>query len=176
MRSTWRTFVAGGAAVAAAAALAACGSHSSTSTSSASTVGTSQQRYIGALTQFAGCMRTHGIPVPDPNSQGQIAGSAQLQQQYQNTPQGQAALHACQSYLQAAVPQLTPAQTEQFRQANLAFVRCMRAHGMQLADPAPSGDLNLQGIDKGTPQFQRAANACQTERAQARAIANAVGK
>lgn len=120
-------------------------------------------------------MRTHGIPVPDPNSQGEITGSAQLQQRYQNTPQGQAALHACQSYLQSAKPQLTPAQTQEFRGAQLSFVRCMRAHGIQLADPAPNGDLNLQGVDKSAPQFRRAGHACDAERARARGIGTAPG-
>jgi hypothetical protein len=149
------------AALAVAAALAACAG-SSTSTSSASAAGTSQNRFVAGLTQFAGCMRNHGIPVPDPNSQGMISGSQALQQQYQNTPQGQAALHACQSYLQAAFPQRTAAQTQQYRHAQLLFARCMRAHGVQLADPGPTGDLNVaaQNINKNSPQFQTAARAC----------------
>jgi hypothetical protein len=180
MKSIWRNVAAGGAAVAATVALAACGSHSGTSTStasaSASTAGSSQQQFVHAVTQFAGCMRTHGIPVPDPNSQGDITGSAQLQQEYQNTPEGQAALRACQSYLQNAKPQLTAAQTQEFLQAQLAFVRCMRAHGVQLADPQPNGNLNLTGIDKGSPQFRRAANACAAERDHLRSLANAFGK
>jgi uncharacterized protein involved in type VI secretion and phage assembly len=68
---------------------------------------TGQQRAVAALTQFAGCARAHGIPVPDPNSQGEISGSEQLRQQYQNTPQGQATLKACGSYLKDAAAQLT---------------------------------------------------------------------
>jgi hypothetical protein len=161
MRQLNRMLLAPTAALAAAAALAACGG-SSTSASLASTAGTSQQRYVAALTQFAGCMRTHGIPVPDPNSQGQITGAAALQQQYQNTPQGQAALHACQSYLRAAVAPRTAAQTQQYRHAQLLFARCMRAHGIQVADPNANGDLPLlsQNVNKASPQFQRAESAC----------------
>jgi hypothetical protein len=107
-------------------------------------------------------MRSHGIPVPDPNAQGQIEGSAELQQRYQDTPQGQQAVSACRSYLKGAVPERTPAQTQEYRESQLRFAQCMRAHGIPLADPTPSGDLQLaqQNIDKASPQFQRANEAC----------------
>jgi hypothetical protein len=172
MRKLNRMLLAPVAALAVAAALAACGG-ASTSVSSAATAGTSQQRYLAALTQFAGCMRNHGIPVPDPNSQGQITGAAALQQQYQNTPQGQAALQACRGYLQAAVPQLNAAQTQQYRHAQLLFARCMRAHGIQVADPDANGDLHIlsQNVNKASPQFQRAESACAYLRQSARQIA-----
>ena len=173
MRKLSLTLLAPASALAASAALAACGGGSGTSASSASAAGTSQQRYVAALTQFAGCMRTHGIPVPDPNSQGQITGAAALQQQYQNTPQGQAALNACRSYLQAALPQRNAAQTQQYRHAQLLFARCMRAHGIQVADPDANGDLHIlsQNVNKASPQFQSAAQACAYLRQSARQIA-----
>lgn len=173
MRSTWRALIAVAFALAVAAALTACGHSSSSTSTSASTALSSQQRYVAALTQFAGCMRRHGIPVPDPNSQGVITGSQALQEQYQNTPQGQAALSACQSHLQAAVPQLTPAQTQQYRHAQLLLARCMRAHGIQLADPGPDGNLHIgeQNVNKASPQFQRAAQACAYLRQSGRSIA-----
>ena len=155
-----------------AGALSACGGGSSTTISAAgSSQAVSRQRAVAALTQFAGCMRAHGIPVPDPNSQGVISGSQSLEQQYQDTPEGQAALHACQRYLQAAVPQRTAAQTQEYRHAQLLFARCMRAHGIQLADPDPSGNLNVAGLHKGSPQFQTAARACAYLRQGARQIA-----
>jgi hypothetical protein len=115
------------------------------------------------LTQFAGCARAHGIPVPDPNSQGEISGSQQLEQQYQNTPQGQATLKACGGYLRKAVPQLTPANTQQFRRAVLQSVRCMRAHGIPVPDPGPDGRINpgaAASINTASPQFQQAEQAC----------------
>ena len=149
-------------ALATAGALTACGGSSSTNTSGTSQ-GTGQQRAVAALTQFAGCARAHGVPVPDPNSQGQISGSQQLQQQYQNTPQGQATLRACGSYLKKAVPQLTPANTLQFRQAVLQSARCMRAHGIPVPDPGPDGQINpgaAASINKASPQFLRAQQAC----------------
>jgi hypothetical protein len=149
-------------ALAAAGGLTACGGGSSTSTSGASQ-GTAQQQRVAALTQFAGCARAHGIPVPDPNSQGQISGSEQLRQQYQNTPQGQATLKACRSYLRMAVSQLTPANTQQFRRAVLLSARCMRTHGIPVPDPGPDGLINpgaAASINKASPQFQQAQQAC----------------
>jgi hypothetical protein len=165
----------GCAAVASMAAIAgastACGGGSSTSattssgTASASPTsspsGTSQQHYVAAVTAFAGCMRSHGIPVPDPNSQGQVEGAEALKQRYENTPQGQQALSACRSYLKGVVPERTAAQSKEFREAELKLAQCMRAHGIALADPTPSGDLQPppQSI-QSSPQFQQAKEAC----------------
>jgi hypothetical protein len=148
--------------LAATGGLTACGGSSSTNTSGTSQR-TSQQQRIAALTQFAGCARARGIPVPDPNSQGDIAGSEQLRQQYQNTPQGQATLKACGSYLRKAERQLMPANTPQNRQAELLLARCMRAHGIQVPDPGPDGQISLgaaASINKASPQFRQAQQAC----------------
>jgi hypothetical protein len=163
------------AAVASVAAIAgaftACGGGSSKSatTSSATTSasstsspsGTSQQQYVAAVTAFAGCMRSHGIPVPDPNSQGQVEGAEALKQRYENTPQGQQALNACRSYLRGVVAERTAAQRQEVREAELKFAPCMRAHGIALADPTPGGDLQPppQSV-LSSPQFQHAKEAC----------------
>jgi hypothetical protein len=149
-------------ALAATGGLTACGGTSSTHTSGTSQ-GTGQQQRIAALTQFAGCARAHGVPVPDPNSQGDIPGAQQLQQQYQNTPQGQATLSACGSYLRQAERQLTPPNTQQSRQAFLQAARCMRAHGIPIPDPGPDGQISpaaAASINKASPQFQQAEQAC----------------
>lgn len=148
--------------LAATGGLTACGGSSSANTSGTSP-GAGQQRAVAALTQFAGCARGRGIPVPDPNSQGQISGSLQLKQQYQNTPQGQAALKACGSYLRKAATERTPANTPQFRDAALRSARCMRAHGIPVPDPGPDGQINLSAaasINQASPQFQQAQRAC----------------
>ena len=162
MRRSRRTAAVALSALAAAGGLTACGGSPSTRTPGTSQE-TGQQRAVAALTRFAGCVRAHGIPVPDPNSQGQISGSGQLRQQYENTPQGQAALKACRGYLQKAVTQLTPANTPQFRQAVLKSARCMRAHGIPVPDPGPDGQINpaaAASINQASPQFQQASRAC----------------
>lgn len=162
MRRSRRTVAVALSALAVAGGLAACGGSSSTNTA-ATNQGTGQQRAVAALTQFAGCARAHGIPVPDPNSQGQISGSLQLRQRYQNTPQGQATLKACRSYLQQAIRQLIPANTQQFRHAALLSARCMRAHGIPVPDPGPDGQIDLgalASINTASPQFEQAQRAC----------------
>jgi hypothetical protein len=149
-------------ALAAAGGLTACGGSSSTRTAGTGQ-GTGQRQRIAALTKFAGCARVHGIPVPDPSSQGEISGGQQLRQKYLNTPQGQAALKACGSYLQKAVQRLTPANTQQFRDAALQSARCMRAHGIPVPDPGPDGEINpaaAASINQASPQFQQAQQAC----------------
>jgi hypothetical protein len=162
MRRSRRTAAVALSALAAAGGVAACGGSSSTHTS-ATSQGTGQQQRIAALTQFAGCAREHGIPVPDPNSQGEISGGQRLRQQYVNTPQGQAALKACGSFLKKAVPQLTSANTQQYRHAELLSARCMRAHGIPVPDPGPDGQMNpgaVASINQASPQFQQAQQAC----------------
>jgi hypothetical protein len=149
-------------ALAAAGGVTACGGSSSSNTSGSSQR-TGQQRAVAALTQFAGCARAHGIPVPDPNSQGEIAGSEQLKQQYLNTPQGQAAMKACRGYLRQAITDRTPPNTQQFRHAVLLATRCMRAHGIPVPDPGPDGQINpaaAASINEASPQFQQAQQAC----------------
>ena len=142
--------------------LTACGGSSSPHSPAASQ-GTGQQRAVAALTQFAACARAHGIPVPDPNPQGQIPGAEQLKQKYVNTPQGQATLKACGSYLRTANAQQTAPNTQQSRQQTLLFARCMRAHGIPVPDPGPDGRINpgaAASINKSSPQFQQAQQAC----------------
>jgi hypothetical protein len=148
-------------ALAAAGGVAACGGGSSTHTAGTSQ-GTGQQQRIAALTEFAGCARAHGIPVPDPNSQGDISGAQQLEQQYANTPEGQATLRACGSYLRKGAPQLAPPNTPQFRHAELQAARCMRAHGIPVPDPDPNGQINPApgSINQASPQFLQAQQAC----------------
>ena len=163
MRRSRRATALALSALVSAGGLTACGGGASTITSAAASSQTAaRQRTLTALTHFAGCMRAHGIPVPDPNPQGQIVGDAQLRQQYRNTPQGHAAMNACRSYLQAAIPRLTAAQTQQYRHAQLLFARCMREHGVQLPDPDPTGEIhfNAPTVNKASPQFQRAASTC----------------
>src|SRR5262249_11800386 len=99
------------------------GAASASSTSSPSS--TAPPHYVAPVTAFAGCMRSHGIPVPDPNSQGQVEGSEALKQRYENTPQGQQALSACRSYLRGVVPERTAAQTKELREAELKLAQCM---------------------------------------------------
>ncbi|MBV8218144.1 MAG: hypothetical protein JO325_06760 [Solirubrobacterales bacterium] len=170
MRRSRRTAAVALSALAAAGGLTACGGSSSTQTSAASQ-GTGTQQRISALTEFAACARAHGVPVPDPNSQGQISGAEQLRQRYINTPEGQVTLRACGGYLQRAAAQLTLTNTPQRRNVALRFARCMRAHGVPVPDPGPNGQINAPSINQPSPQVQQAMTACSSLRLDGRTLA-----
>jgi hypothetical protein len=48
------------------------------------------------------------------------------------------------------------------RQADLAFARCMRQHGINIPDPKPDGrvDMRGSGVDRDDPKFKAAERAC----------------
>jgi hypothetical protein len=111
-------------------------------------------------------MRRNGVPsFPDPNAQGQISanidpGSAQFEQAQQ----------ACRKLMpHGGTP--SPAQQEQSRRSALAFSACMRSHGEpKFPDPqfGSGGSVRLKisvgsGVDPGSPQFQAAQKACQSD-------------
>jgi hypothetical protein len=45
-------------------------------------------------------------------------------------------------------------------QADLAYVRCMRQHGINMPDPTPDGGVELRGFDPDDPKFKAAERAC----------------
>jgi hypothetical protein len=145
--------------------LAACGGGgkgSGTSTSAA----TQQQRLVTAMNAFARCARTHGVPVPDADPNGQIPGIDAIKNKYINTPQGHRVLTDCARQLRAA-RQLDDAAHSADRQPDLRFARCMRAHGVPLPDPTAKGDVGhvTVRINKESPQFQAAVGICERGRA-----------
>ena len=138
------------------------GAPESTETSAAT-----QQKMV----KFAQCMRTHGVPeFPEPvdgrvefhgtPGNGLNPGSAQFQ----------AAEKACRKY---APPRSapSPAQRAKIEEQALKFSACMRHHGLpNFPDPQFSnggGAVRLKvgksnGIEPGSPQFQAAQKACQS--------------
>jgi hypothetical protein len=148
-----------GVCVTVAAALAACGGRSSGQ--SGTSQPTQQQRLVTAMNAFAKCARTHGVPVPDADPNGQIPGIENLQRKYVNTPQGQTVLSDCASQLRSA-RQLNDAANATDRKGALRFARCMRAHGIPVNDPSPNGDVGgpPQKINKFSPQVRAAAAKC----------------
>jgi hypothetical protein len=117
------------------------------------------------LLAFAKCMREHGISdFPDPDRNGGIA--------LQGTPGGDldkdnpqfaAALTACKHLMPNGGE---PQQSEQDRRKNLAYSKCMRAHGLKdFPDPDKNGGISVEltpGSDLApdNPQFQAADKAC----------------
>jgi len=170
-------------ALAVALALAACGGSSNpgvahvgaknaSSPSGGSGGGTPESGETRAAAQqkmvkFAQCMRTHGEPeFPEP-----VEGNIELHSQNGHGPNPEsstfkAAEKACAKYQPAgAAP--SPAQTKEHQEQALKFAECMRHNGVpNFPDPKFSGNsvqTSLKGINPGSPQFQAAAKACQSD-------------
>jgi hypothetical protein len=99
----------------------------------------------------ARCMRSHGIPdFPDPNSSGTFTNLSQLKE---SASQFDAAATTCRN--------LPDVQEVVYQQA-LAFVRCMRSHGIpDFPDPGSNGAINSSSVKESDSQLNLAQNACQ---------------
>jgi hypothetical protein len=158
-------------------ALAACGSSSNTSTTSAigSGAANSGSTYQARL-NYAKCLRSHGVNVPDPSANGGAPGAggggggggfAQLR----NNPNFKSASTACAKYRSHAFgfANVSPAQRAQFQQDEVKFATCMRAHSINIPDPT-SGSGGGFGIfrdiptaERQSPAFKTAITACSTD-------------
>ena len=115
------------------------------------------------IRQFAGCMREHGVDMPDPEpgpgGLGMVGGSGVF-----NDPDFRTAFEACRTKLPngGEPPKLNPDQLERYRE----FAGCMREHGVDVPDPDPDGTLRLGSggrfgnVNPGDPKVQSALAAC----------------
>jgi hypothetical protein len=134
------------------------GAGSATSTTSA---GASSDLSQAALA-YGRCMRQHGIDMPDPQIDGDRIVQRPPDHQVK-TPKFAAARQACRKYLPSGGPPPSPPSAQQRQQA-LAFVRCLRQHGINLADP----QITAKGIrqhpptdmDRDDPRLSAAEQAC----------------
>ncbi len=165
-----RVFVACAIAVVLGVGLTACGSSSSSTTNAAAT---SSARYQARL-NLAKCFRAHGLNVPDPSSNGGPAGGGGIfrtLRQYSQA-QVQSASQACRQYFAQAFPNanLSPQQRAQAQQQLVKFAQCMRSHGVNIPDPQfnSGGGFGFRqafrSIDRNSPAFQSALQACQSLR------------
>ena len=116
---------------------------------------------------FSRCMRVHGVPDwPDPSSGGSFPPGVKLLAD--GNPRFAAAQTACRSLLPSGGGAPSAALAAAQRAQALSFSRCMRAHGVpSFPDPDASGripDPASLGIDQGSPRFQDANQACQSDR------------
>ena len=99
----------------------------------------------GGYGAFFGCLRQHGISVPDsaPSSPGAV-GEWMRQQKEQNPAEYRAAARACQNQMPPTGPGTTLPTAQELEQ-DRAFAVCMRAHGIQVSDPDRTGDMQTGG-------------------------------
>ncbi len=119
------------------------------------------------MIQFAGCMRTHGMDIPDPHPR---PGHSGLTLELPEGLTGMPAYKTCQHYLTQIIATKEAgarAAAAPIRLALIRYAECMRTHGIPMLDPDPYGGLslgNVPGINTGngryTPQFHAADHAC----------------
>ncbi|MFC7386616.1 hypothetical protein [Sphaerisporangium rhizosphaerae] len=88
--------------------------------------------------KFAQCMREHGVDMKDPDPDGRI------QMKIDKGQQGkmEAAQKACGKYMQGG--KRMDADDPKRRDAMLRFARCMREHGVDMADPKPGEGILIR--------------------------------
>jgi hypothetical protein len=152
------------AALGLATLLAACGAPAGASAPPTATPDAEK-----TMLQFAQCMRSHGVNMPDPKSTGNGGFSVKISGPGGGPAQFQAAQKACQKYAPkfGSGPGNNPAQLAQMQDRMLAFARCMRRHGINIPDPKiTNGGMGIIGkggpdtLNPSSPQFQAAQKAC----------------
>jgi hypothetical protein len=123
-----------------------------------------QAQAFHRLVQFAECMRSHGIDVPDPRGDT-------FQIPLATDPSAAAAMRACQNWLPSLNPSngIRPnASLAAELPGLIAYARCMRGHDIAMLDPNSLGALNLGQVPgitndfgRHSPQFRAADAACQ---------------
>jgi hypothetical protein len=114
------------------ASLAGCGSADDSASASSD-----QERAEKARLDFGRCMRRHGVDIPDPT--GDHPGEISIRIKGRaDTPQFRRAEQACEKYLRAARPKLSPEDKAKFRDAFVKFSACMRKEGIDLPAPTES--------------------------------------
>lgn len=120
-----------------------------------------------AQLKYSQCMRSHGVHAfPDPYADGGYPNNY-MREINSNSTTYKDATKSCQSLSQAAgMAPWTAAQMEAHQKLMLKIARCMRAHGITgFPDPDASGGFSLptgakSTIDFSSPQYARAAKAC----------------
>ncbi len=163
-------------ALAATLLVAGCGSSSSNSSNDPAASAQS------AGLEFAGCMRSHGVPnFPDPGAGS--GGGLQIQSSQRNgqgqtmtvngvavnAPAFQSAMNSCQKYMPKPKP--ISGGITQLKANALKYGECMRSNGVpNFPDPkvqsGPNGGVGVQiggsGIDPQAPAFKAAQQKCRS--------------
>jgi hypothetical protein len=141
-------------AVGCALAIAACGG---------SGTGSSADRASGypQALAYADCVRSHGVPnFPDPSPTSGFHIPSTINTQ---SPAYVSAQRTCSKLLPPPVGPHTPT-SERLNRQWLAAAKCMRAHGVNLADPIFNGaTITLDLADQSTiqsPAFKHAEHVC----------------
>jgi uncharacterized protein (DUF305 family) len=111
--------------------------------------------------KFAQCMRDHGVDMPDP-----VNGRFDLKVKPGDQKNAEEAQKACGKILQNVAPRLSEEQQAKMRQAALDYAKCMREHGIDMADPQfqEGGGMTMRMPEhtrEDDPKFKDAQKACE---------------
>ena len=109
--------------------------------------------------KFARCMRDHGIDVEDPKPGGGVG--LAIRARRGDEKKLQEAEKACQKLLPGGFKEPSPEEQEKFKDAALAFARCMRAHGVEMPDPQFDKGRVRMVVKEESPRFKEAQKACE---------------
>jgi hypothetical protein len=112
-------------------------------------------------------MRRHGVPsFPDPNSHGNLV-ITPGDHVDPASPRFKEAQEACKRFSPAGTSEarMRPAEHAQALAAMTRYVRCLRKHGIPIADPfsGPNGGVGIalpRSVDPGSERYKRADAAC----------------
>ena len=149
-------------AVTAAASLVACGAEEDPSKPASAQ--TQEAKNRKAMLDYARCMRSNGVDMPDPEFNG---GRVTQRMKGGNPDKMRAAEKACEKYRsQIKAPEMSASEKQEFKKAALANARCMREHGIDFPDPVfdPNGGARVKIDKRLNPEgakFQAAQKACE---------------
>jgi hypothetical protein len=120
------------------------------------------------MVRFTGCMRSHGVQMPDPVHRPGHAGlSIGMPPRDAATRAGYDACSHFMARIIQAKDAGAAAQAAPELPALTRYAQCMRGHDIAMLDPTPGGDLNLGriagitgGFGRYSPQFAAADAAC----------------
>jgi hypothetical protein len=116
----------------------------------------------GDMVKYAGCMREHGIDMPDPGADGSMMVQAMPADDGSGAEMNkmQVASDACSKWLPNGGV-LTEKDKAEQREKSLKFARCMREHGVDMPDPDADG-MGAMTLDSGGDQtkMDEATKAC----------------
>jgi hypothetical protein len=152
------------AACAATVSLAACGGGGEPA-SSGTSGDPKEAKNRKAMLDFARCMRSNGVDMPDPQFEGgrvtMRAGSKGMAPEKMRVAE-----KACAKYRDAVKPpEMSEAQSAEFKKQALAHSRCMRENGIDMPDPTfdENGGAQMRlgpGLNPESDKFKRAQKAC----------------
>jgi hypothetical protein len=115
---------------------------------------------------FEDCLRDHGVDVqstPDGRTMIRVTaragGPGAARQTFGGPDDEDGPFAVCRRETGWAPSPPTAAQQAEMRDRGLRTARCMRAHGVDMPDPAPDG-RQLIRVDGDSPTFRAAARAC----------------